>query len=185
MLLKWHRSQLISQCPLPGHTEGLQDSERASAQRSLTEDTNPSKVCCLSKGDSTAIFYNFCQVQVKSEKPLWRWSYQTQGWMTGSPPMLTWREWRQKKQGTGQNGTTKPSICSPVWASVWDLATSGGSLTCVRATEEVGWGDRMSMRISSELESVWESILIRMERSSMTDFWIFLLINKLLVFITK
>ncbi len=38
---------------------------------------------------------------------------------------------------TGQSGTTKPSTCSPVWASVWDLAMSGGSLTCVKATEEV------------------------------------------------
>lgn len=64
--------------------------------------------------------------------------FQTQAWMIASPLMPTWRGWRRRRQATGPNGTTKPSICSPAWASAWDWATSGGSRTCVRAMEEVG-----------------------------------------------
>lgn len=67
----------------------------------------------------------------------WDWFFQTPGWRRGSPLTRTWRGWRSLRQGTGPNGTTKPSICSPAWASVWVSATCGGSLTYVRATEEV------------------------------------------------
>lgn len=86
----------------------------------------------------------FCTEEVYS-KPPWSWNYQTQDWMTESHLMKIWKGWKPRRLGTGPNGTTKPSTSSPAWASAWDSVTSGGSRTCVKATEEVCrdvWGSR-------------------------------------------
>ena len=74
---------------------------------------------------------------VVSERP-WSYSCPTRAWKTGSCPMKRWRSWSTRRLETAPNGTTRPSTCSPVWASAWGWGTCGGSRTCARAMEEVG-----------------------------------------------
>lgn len=111
-----------------------QNSEREEAAREDASSWKPSKPKTAQQP----------RIPVPEERQTPAWltfhsSFQTQVWMSGSPLTPTWRGWRRRRRVTGPNGTTKPSICSPAWASAWVWATCGGSRTCVKATEEVGW----------------------------------------------
>ena len=130
--------------PTPPHTHLLPHHTHAWTQMLSCWLTGYSQVCYSGSASETELWLMpvHCLTFASEEPNLqpWNWCCRTQVWMIGSLHLRTLRPWSKKRPVKGPNGTTKPSIFSPVWASVWGWAMSGVSPTCAKAMEEVSWG---------------------------------------------